>query len=117
VSETSTANIAIVCDGGIISPPPCDALPGVSLGFARGLAIAAGITWDERSLTMSDLAAADEILLTSTPSCILPATRLDGTPIADGRPGPVYRMLLEAWNGAVGVDIAAQARMVAGTVE
>lgn len=117
VSETSTANIAIVCDGRIISPPPSDALPGVSLGFARGLAIAAGITWDERSLTMSNLAAADEILLTSTPSCILPATRLDGTPIADGRPGPVYRMLLEAWNGAVGVDIAAQARMVSGTVE
>jgi branched-subunit amino acid aminotransferase/4-amino-4-deoxychorismate lyase len=117
VSETSTANIAIVRNGGIVSPPPADALPGVSLGFARGLAVAAGMTWDERSLSMSDLAAADEILLTSTPNCILPATRLDGMLLADGRPGPVYRMLLEAWNRAVGVDIAAQARMESIPVE
>ncbi len=110
VSETSTANIAIVCGGGIVSPPPADALPGVSLGFARQLAAAAGIDWAERSLTAADLAAADEILLTSTPSCLLPATRFDGRPVGEGRPGPVYRQLLAAWNRAVGIDIAGQAR-------
>jgi branched-subunit amino acid aminotransferase/4-amino-4-deoxychorismate lyase len=110
VSETSTANIAIVCGGGIVSPPPADALPGVSLKFARDLAAAAGLDWIERSLTVADLASADEILLTSTPSCILPATRFDGRPVGDGRPGAVYRRLLEAWNRAVGIDIAGQAR-------
>jgi branched-chain amino acid aminotransferase len=110
VSETSTANIAIVRNGAVVSPPPADALPGVSLGFARHLAADAGIDWNEQSLTMSDLATADEILLTSTPSCILPAARLDGRAVAVGPPGPVFYRLLAAWNQAVGIDIAGQAQ-------
>ena len=67
------------------------------------------IRWREQSLTAADLASADEILLTSTPSCVLPATSLNGHPVGGGRPGPVFRRLLDAWSGLVGVDIAAQA--------
>ena len=96
VSETSTANIAIVRDGRILAPPPTDALPGVSLRFVRHLAESLGITWEERSLTTADLAGATEILLTSTPSCLLPATRFDGRPVGDGRPGPLQQRLLAA---------------------
>lgn len=110
VSETSTANIAIVRDGAILTPPPADALPGVSLGFARQLAEATGMRWSERSLTAADLSAADEILLTSTPNCILPATRFDGVSVGRGTPGPVYGSLLAAWGRHVGLDIVAQAR-------
>jgi len=110
ISETSTANIAIVKDGTVKTPPPSDALEGVSLACARRLAHGLGITWDETSLTVRDLATADEILLTSTPSCILPATRLDGRPIGTGRPGPVFHGLLESWSRLVGLDIADQAR-------
>ena len=110
ISETSTANVAIVSAGGIVTPPPPDALPGVSLRHVRRLADAAGIRWEERSLTAADLAAADEILLTSTPSCILPATTFDGRPVGAGRPGPVYQRLLAAWSADVGLDIAGQAR-------
>jgi branched-subunit amino acid aminotransferase/4-amino-4-deoxychorismate lyase len=62
-----------------------------------------------RSLTAADRAAADEILLTSTPSCILPATRYDGRAVGGGRPGPVYRDVLAAWSAAVGIDIRGQA--------
>ena len=109
VSETSTANIAIVRDGGILTPPPTDALPGVSLRFVRSLAESLGIAWQERSLTTADLADADEILLTSTPSCLLPATLFDGLPVGDGHPGPLQRRLLAAWSERVGLDIAAQA--------
>lgn len=110
VSETSTANIVIVAQGGIVAPPPADALPGVSLRFARRLAESLGIPWSERSLALADLVAADEVLLTSTPNCILPATRLDGRPIGAGRPGPVQARLLAAWSDHVGLDIAGQAR-------
>jgi len=110
ISETSTANVAIVVDGTVITPPPTDALPGVSLAFARGLAAREGIAWREGSLTAADLAGAAEILLTSTPNCILPATRFDGRPVGTGRPGPVFSRLLTAWSAAVGLDIAAQAR-------
>jgi branched-subunit amino acid aminotransferase/4-amino-4-deoxychorismate lyase len=110
ISETSTANVAIVSSGVIHAPPACDALVGVSLGHARRLAAARGLGWRERSLTATDLATADEILLTSTPSCILPATRFDGQPVGAGTPGPVFRGLLDAWNLDVDLDIAAQAR-------
>ena len=110
ISETSTANIAVVRDGRITSPPAGDALSGVSLTFARQLATGLGLPWEERSLAAADLAAADEILLLSTPNCLLPATRFDGHPVRDGQPGPVYRRLLAAWSEAVGLDIVAQAR-------
>lgn len=110
ISETSTANVAVVSRGMITSPPPTDALAGVSLGHARRLAERLGIAWHERSLTAADLAAADEILLTSTPSCVLAATRFDGRPVGHGSPGPVFRTILAAWSADVGLDIAAQAR-------
>ena len=113
ISETSTANIAIVRHGGVATPPPSDALGGVSLACARRLANTLGIGWEERSLTAADLAAADEILLTSTPNCILPATALDGRKVGTGMPGPVYRAILDAWSRLVGLDIAAQARACA----
>ncbi len=113
ISETSTANIAIVRDGRIATPPAADALGGVSLACMRSLAASLGIAWQERSLSAADLAAADEILLTSTPSCLLPATRFDGRPVGTGVPGPVYRACLDAWSRLVGLDIAGQARSMA----
>jgi len=110
ISETSTANVAIVTAAGVATPPSADALGGVSLACARGLATSLGIPWTERSLTAADLAAADEILLTSTPNCLLPVVRFDGQAVGTGGPGPAFRRLLEAWSGLVGLDIADQAR-------
>jgi branched-subunit amino acid aminotransferase/4-amino-4-deoxychorismate lyase len=110
ISETSTANVAVVRAGRIVVPPPADALPGVSLAFARDLAERLAIPWQDQSLHSSDLATADEILLTSTPNCLLPAVRFDGRPVGAAAPGPVFRRLLAAWSDLVGLDIAAQAR-------
>jgi branched-subunit amino acid aminotransferase/4-amino-4-deoxychorismate lyase len=109
ISETSTANVAVVRGGRITVPPASDALPGVSLAFARGLAERLTIPWQEQSLREADLATADEILLTSTPSCILPATRFNGRSVGAGDPGPVFHRLLAAWSEAAGIDIAGQA--------
>jgi branched-chain amino acid aminotransferase len=72
-----------------------------------------GIGVAYRELTPDDLATADEVLLASTPFCLLPATRLDGRPIGDGRPGPVFHRLLAAWSEMVELDIAAQATQFA----
>ena len=109
ISETSTANVAVVKDGTVKTPPASDALGGVSLACAMRLARSLGIGWHERSLTADDLANADEILLTSTPSCILPATAFNGRDVGVGRPGPMFRAILAAWSDLVGLDIAAQA--------
>ncbi len=113
ISDTSTANVAIVRDGVVVAPPAADALSGISLDFARRLAATLGIGWHDTSLTAADVAAADEILLTSTPSCSLPATRFDGRPVGHGRPGRIFRSILEAWSTAAGLDIRGQA--VAGS--
>jgi len=114
VSETSTANVVIVKDGAFRTPPPGDALSGVSLGHLRTLARAEGLSFCETPLTRADVAAADEILLTSTPNCLLPVTRFDGVAVGGGRPGPLFGRLLAAWSRDVGLDIAAQARACAG---
>ena len=113
ISETSTANVAIVVNGRIATPPTSDALGGVSLACARRLAASLGIAWQERTLAAADLAAADELLLTSTPNCILPATRFDGRAVGSGEPGPVFLAILAAWSRLVTLDIAAQARSAA----
>lgn len=109
VSETSTANVAVFRRGTLLTPPPGDALPGISLAHLRGLAAGEGIECREASLRAHDVALATEVLLTSTPWCLLPVTRFDGKPVGDGLPGPVYRRLLGAWSRSAGVDIAAQA--------
>ena len=114
VSETSTANVIVVVNGALRTPPSVDALAGISLAHLHTLAHGLGIGWQERSLSLADLAAADEILLTSTPNCLLPVTRLDGQAVGDGRPGPLFARLLAAWGRDVGIDIATQARRCAG---
>ncbi len=107
ICETSTANVIAVRNN--VLSPPLNALAGVSLEYARERALGLGLKWSPRRLEAADLAASEEIILTSTPSCLLPVTRFDGQPVAGGTPGPVYRRLLAAWSEAVGVDIAAQA--------
>ena len=114
VSETSTANVVVVVNGALRTPPAGDALAGISLAHLHTLTPGLGIGWQEQSLSLADLAAADEILLTSTPNCLLPVTRLDGQAVGDGRPGPLFARLLAAWGRDVGIDIATQARRCAG---
>ena len=114
VSETSTANMVIANENTLRTPPHGDALSGVSLGHLRTLARAEGLSFCETPLTRSDVAAADEILLTSTPNCLLPVTRFDGVAVGGGRPGPLFGRLLAAWSRDVGLDIAAQARACTG---
>jgi branched-subunit amino acid aminotransferase/4-amino-4-deoxychorismate lyase len=114
VTETSTANVLMFRSGeGLVSVPHHTILHGISMAVVKELARGLGVATSERALTPGDLARAEEVLLTSTPFGVLPATRLGGRPIADGRPGPVFRRLLGAWSDLVGVDIAAQARQFA----
>ncbi len=114
VTETSTANLLIYRKAeGLISPPPTMILHGISLSATADLARQLDIPWVERELSIDDVASADEVLLTSTPLCLLPVTRLNGQPIGDGKPGPIFERLLQAWSLRVGVDIIAQAEQFA----
>ncbi len=114
VTEASTANLLVFTAAeGLVGPPPQLVLQGISLGVVRQLAAAMGIAMVHRDLGPEEIARADEVLLTSTPFCLLPATRLNGVPIGKGVPGPLFERLLAAWGAEVGVDIAEQARRLA----
>ncbi len=110
VSESSTANVVIYRrDEGLTSPPREKILPGISMAVLEELAAALNIPFVQHDLSPDDVAAADEVILSSTSPCLLPVVRLNGRPIGSGTPGDVFRSLLAAWSQLVGVDIAAQA--------
>jgi branched-chain amino acid aminotransferase len=50
------------------------------------------------------------VFFTSTPYCIMPATKFNGLPVGDGQIGPMTQRLLGAWSKLVGIDVVAQAR-------
>jgi branched-subunit amino acid aminotransferase/4-amino-4-deoxychorismate lyase len=111
IAEATTANVVIFRDReGFVSPPHDNILVGVSLGVVEELSARIDVPFVTRRLTVDEFCSADEALLTSTSICALPIVECNGQPIADSKPGPIYRRLLSAWNDLVGLDIAEQAR-------
>lgn len=120
VNETPTANLVAFADvgphGELWMPRREKVLFGISLQTALDLA---GRALQIRGFGSGDLSPERlvgdyrEVWLTSTPFCALPITHVDDAPVGEGRPGPGFKKLLDAWSADVGVDIAAQARRFA----
>jgi branched-subunit amino acid aminotransferase/4-amino-4-deoxychorismate lyase len=108
ITETSSANFLIVDRGTIVSPTTVNTLPGISRAMVMEMAAKLDIPFVERDLQVYNVINADEAMLTSTPYCILPATKINGMPIGSGAPGPMFRQLQAAWSEAVGLDVARQ---------
>lgn len=108
VTECAGSNFVIVRGDTIVSPPAKQILEGVSLVTVRELAGKLGLRWQEAQLQPYDVVNADEAWLTTTPYCLAPATKINGIPIGDGKPGPQCARMLAAWSECVGVDIRAQ---------
>ena len=51
----------------------------------------------ERPFSVAEAKAAREAFLTSTTADLLPIVRIDGEPVADGKPGPLSRKLRDAY--------------------
>ena len=109
VSENKGGNIFAVTDGVIHTPTTENCLDGISRQTALELAGKLGLPAHEARMQAYDLYTADEIFFTSTPYCIMPATRFNGLPVGNGQVGPITQRLLAAWSELVGMDIAAQA--------
>ena len=109
VSENKGGNLFAVIDGELRTPTTENCLAGISRQTVLELAGEMGIPARETRLLPYDLHTADEVFFTSTPYCIMPATRFNGLPVADGRVGPITKRLLAAWSERVGMDIIAQA--------
>jgi len=111
LGEASTANVvAFFADRGLVTPRLSGVLPGISIEVLFELADSLGIPHTEDDLLPEQFSAADEALLTSTSSCVLPIVRVDGQPLGQGQPGPVFKRLLAAWSELVGFDLTEQAR-------
>jgi branched-subunit amino acid aminotransferase/4-amino-4-deoxychorismate lyase len=108
VTETYAANFLIVERGVLVSPTTLNTLPGVSRATVIELAGKLRIPFVERDIELSHLQNAEEALLTSTPYCMMPVTEVNGIAIGEGKPGPVFRRLIQAWSEELGLDIEQQ---------
>jgi D-alanine transaminase len=91
-----------VLDGVLLTAPNSAAiLPGITRGLVLRLSARAGVPVQEHTLRREDLDRVSELFLTGTTSEVLPVVRVDGTPIADGKPGPVTRRLQEVYAAEV----------------
>lgn len=91
LAEASIANLFLVMDGQVVTPPVEDgALPGVMRAAVMGLLGAA-----ERTLRPGDLENASEAFLTNSLG-VRPLVEVDGAAIGNGRPGPVTRQAQKA---------------------
>lgn len=110
VAENKGGNFFIYSDGVLKTPHARSALAGVSRATVLELAVQLEIPVEITDFQSYDIYTADEAFFTSTPYCIMPATRFNGLPVGDGQVGSVTTRLLAAWSALVGVDIIEQAQ-------
>jgi D-alanine transaminase len=94
LTEGSASNVFIARAGLLLAPPKSHLiLPGITYDLVLELAAAHGVPHEVRPVTEFELRNADEILVTSSNREVQPVNALDGKPVGDGRPGPVFRRL------------------------
>ncbi len=101
LTEGSSSNVWVVRDGTVFGAPRDHLiLEGIRVGLLEELCARAGIAFETRRVLREEVLAADELMITSATKEVLPVTRLDGRPVGDGRPGPVYHRLYAAYQDA-----------------
>ena len=101
-SEASAANMFVVRDGILLTPPVNDdILEGVTRRAILELAETFGIPTESRSIDRSEIYVADEMFLVGTGVQLSPVVELDHRPIAGGAIGPITKQLHEAYFAAV----------------
>jgi branched-chain amino acid aminotransferase len=100
VSEGGGANLFMVRDGALITPPmTADILEGITRDSILQLAREVGITVDERPIDRTELYVADEVFFCGTGAQVAPCVTVDGRTVGDGRIGPVAKKIGELYFG------------------
>lgn len=95
LTEASASNAYIVKDGVIATPPKDNLiLPGITLDVVFDIVKRGNLPIEVREITEAELRGADEVWVTSSSKEIVAVVELDGKPVANGKPGPVFR---KAW--------------------
>jgi D-alanine transaminase/branched-chain amino acid aminotransferase len=93
--EGARAAFGAVLEGGVIVVPVSDVLESVTM--KRALTLARGFTAIERrAVTLEEFANARELFLTSATRGVMPVTRVDERPVADGAVGAITTQLMRA---------------------
>ena len=95
LTEASASNVCIVKDG-VISTPPKDnlILPGITLDVVFDIVERGKLPLQVREVTEAEVRGADEVWVSSSSKEIVAVVDLDGKPVGNGQPGPVFR---KAW--------------------
>jgi D-alanine transaminase len=98
LTEGSASSIFVVKDCVILAPPHSSlVLPGITYDVVVDLAGQEGLPLEQRAIPEAELRNANEIWLTSSTKEVTAVTRLDGQPVGDGRPGPLFRRIHAAY--------------------
>jgi D-alanine transaminase len=98
LSEAAASNVWTVKDGVVMGPPKDNlVLEGIRFGLIEEICRDQGIGFQLRRITRAEVLAADEVLLSSATKEVLAVTTLDGQPVGNGRPGPIYTQLLAGY--------------------
>lgn len=109
LAENKGGNFFLVKDGVLKTPRTTQSLAGITRQTCLEIARAQGVPTVECDLQPYDVYTADEAFFTSTPYCMMPATKFNGLSVGDGEVGMVTRQLLEGWHELTGVDVVQQA--------
>lgn len=96
LAEATGANLFIVRDGVVQTPPTTHCLAGISRSYVLDLCRRLGIPESVRSVPRQMVESASEAFFTCTPYSIVPWTRFNGKQISIG-PGPITKRLTRAW--------------------
>ena len=101
-SEGSAANLFVVRDGTILTPPVTDdILEGVTRRAILEIAANEGIPVEIRSIDRSELYIADETFLVGTGVQVSPVIEIDHRAIGSGEIGPIARLIRDRYFDAV----------------
>lgn len=101
VTEGSSTNIWMVgADNTLITRSTSDnILPGIARHIVKEIAGELDLSIETRAFSLKEALAAREVFLTSTTSCAMPITIIDGKKIGAGQPGKVATALLKSFVG------------------
>lgn len=94
LTEGAASNIFVVKNGVLLAPPKDHLmLPGITYDVILEMAEANTISYEVRRIAKAEVFSADELLLTSSTREVLAITELDGQPVGNGQPGPMFALL------------------------
>lgn len=93
IAEAPGANIFVVKDNVLFTPPKKNILPGITRATILELAQDLGIEVHEQILSVDSVLAADEAFFTGTAVEILPIRSIDDHVLGNGKPGLLTRKL------------------------